>query len=235
MLFERLSLTDIGTYGGLQEFALTPRVLYGSRRPVILFGGLNGAGKTTFLTAVRVVLYGRQALESGTTQKQYAQFLQELIHRPKHSLVSPKSASIVLEFVHARFGEKSRYKVVRSWKTRGNDSVEEKLSIFRSNEESAFQLDDQAQAFLTQLIPVGVSQFFFFDGEKISAMAKDDSDIVLADSIRRLLRLDLAERLDSDLSVYLRQLRANRVDAKAKEDINRLQKPTEFNQFKDVF
>ncbi len=223
MLLEKLTLTDVGTYSGLQEFNLGLRVRYGSKRPIILFGGLNGAGKTTFLTAVRLALYGRLAFDAGTTQKQYEHHLRDLIHRPKHSLIKPSKASVTLELMHARFGDKTKYRVVRSWEVRGNDGANEKLTIFRNDENMAFLMDEQAQSFITQLIPTGVAQFFFFDGEKIASLAKDDTDVVFADAIRRLLGLDLAERLDSDLSVYLRQLRANRVDAKTRDEIAELQ------------
>lgn len=223
MLLKKLILKDVGTYSGYQEFELTPRILYRAKRPVILFGGLNGAGKTTFLTAVRLALYGKLALDSGTTQKEYEHFLRELIHRPKHSLVRPEGAEIELELVHSRFGEKSVYKIVRSWMTRGKEGADEKLQLFRHQEPEVFLEGEQAQALLTQLIPTGVSQFFFFDGEKIASLAKDDTDVVLADSIRRLLGLDLAERLNSDLSVYLRQLRAKRVDTQTRAEVEKLQ------------
>lgn len=223
MLLERLTLEDIGTYNGRQSFDLSPRNDHGSQRPVVLFGGLNGAGKTTFLTAVRLALYGRQSLESGATQKEYEFFLRDLIHRPKRSLVSPQKAAIILEFVYARFGVRDRFRVLRSWEQRGRNGVEEKLMVFRTGEAEETLSGEQAQAFLNQMIPPGVAQFFFFDGEKIAALAKDDSDVVLADAIRRLLGLDLADRLGSDLSVYLRQLRATRVDEKTQEEIKRLQ------------
>lgn len=223
MLLEKLTLTDVGTYSGIQEFNLAPRVRYGSKRPVVLFGGLNGAGKTTFLTAVRLALYGRIAFDAGTTQKQYELHLRDLIHRPKHSLVKPGKASVALELIHARFGNKTKYRIARSWEARGKDGASEKLTIVRNEENVAFLMDEQAQSFINQLIPTGVAQFFFFDGEKIASLAKDDTDVVLADAIRRLLGLDLIERLDSDLSVYLRQLRANRVDARTREEIAALQ------------
>lgn len=223
MLIEKLTLTDLGTYSGIQEFNLAPRIRYGSKRPVILFGGLNGAGKTTFLTAIRLALYGRIAFDAGTTQKQYELHLRDLIHRPKHSLVKRSKASVVLELIHARFGVRTKYRIVRFWEVRGKDGADEKLTIFRNDEKLAFLMDEQAQSFISQLIPSGVAQFFFFDGERIASIAKDDTDAVLADAIRRLLGLDLAERLDSDLSVYLRQLRANRADAKTRDEIADLQ------------
>lgn len=223
MLLKRLILSDVGTFSGYHEFDLTPRVLYKTTRPVILFGGLNGAGKTTLLTAVRLALYGKMATDSAISQKNYEEFLRELIHRPKLSLVKPESAFVELELVHSRLGEKSLYKIVRSWTARGKEGANEKLQIFKDQSRNAFLEDEQAQALLSQLIPPGISQLFFFDGEKIASLAKDDADAVLADSIRRLLGLDLAERLNSDLSVYLRQLRTKRVDSRSRAEIENLQ------------
>ncbi len=222
MLIKKLTLTDIGTYAGSQDFDLVPKIRYGVKRPIVLFGGLNGAGKTTFLTAVRLALYGRQSLDFTPSQRQYEEYLRDLVHRPKQSLVRPAESAVVLEFEHSRFGQRETYSVVRYWseKSRG---IEEKLVIKQGEAEPTFLEGEQAQAFLNQLIPPGIAQFFFFDGEKIAALAKDDTDVVLADAIRRLLGLDLLDRLNSDLNVFLRSHRAQQGDQKVRKEINDLE------------
>ena len=53
------------------------------------------------------------------------------------------------------------------------------------------------------LVPIGVSELFFFDGEKIAELAEDDTGNALGVAIHRLLGLDLVERLRSDLRVYM--------------------------------
>lgn len=222
MLLRRLILTDIGTYAGRQEFNLLPTTKYGSKRPIILFGGLNGAGKTTFLSAVRLVLYGRQSLDVTPTRKEYEEHLLDLIHRPNQSLVRSTQASVSLEFEYARLGERATYRVVRFWEERAK-SVDERLVIYQNESTEPYLDDEQAQAFLNQLVPPGVAQFFFFDGEKIAALAKDDTDVVLADAIRRLLGLDLIDRLNSDLSVFLRSHRASLGDKKLRDEIAALE------------
>lgn len=206
MLFERLTLCDVGTFRGRQIIELTPRVKYGKSRTIVLFGGLNGAGKTTLLSSVRHVLYGRQSLDVSISRKNYDSVLRSMIHSPVGQMVKPDRAHVELQFVYSRLGQPIRYRVVRSWVDRGT-SVTESLSLFQGDSESPLLEADGAQAFLNQLIPPGVSQFFFFDGEKIAALAKDDSDEVLADSIGRLLGLDVSDRLSSDLAVYLRNRR----------------------------
>ena len=74
------------------------------------------------------------------------------------------------------------------------------------------RLDDLDQShwddFLRELIPPGLSQLFFFDGEKIQRLAEQDSQ-ELGRSVKSLLNLDLVERLSADLQIYMtKQTRA---------------------------
>lgn len=68
-------------------------------------------------------------------------------------------------------------------------------------------LDDVAAEywaeFVRDLIPPGVAQLFFFDGEKIQHLADDTSDQrELSDAMKALLGLDAVERLGADLEIY---------------------------------
>jgi DNA sulfur modification protein DndD len=223
MLLERITINDVGTYRGQHIVDLVPRTKYGAKRPIVLFGGLNGAGKTTLLTAVRLALYGRQSVSMSITQKDYHAFLRGLIHAPANQLVRADRAYVELCFAHARLGERVHYRVERSWINRGA-SVDETLRVFKDGSDVPLLSDDQAQAFLSQLVPEGVSQFFFFDGEKIAELANDDGNEVLADAIRRLLGLDVADRLASDLIIYQRNRRAAEMDDAAKSELEELQR-----------
>lgn len=63
------------------------------------------------------------------------------------------------------------------------------------------------QDFVRDLLPPGVSSLFFFDGERIQQLAEDSSDEqTLADAIKSLLGLDVVERLQTDLGIYLARL-----------------------------
>ena len=207
MLIERLLLTDFGTYKGSHSFDLSPRTKYGSKRTIVLFGGLNGAGKTTLLKAVRLTLYGRQGFDTPLTEKEYSTILSQLIHASPTQLVAAESAAVELVFSYARLGESIRYRVQRSW-VKKVGSVQESLRLFRNQEDEPWLIGEQAQGFLSQLIPFGISQFFFFDGEQIADLARDDADEVISDAIRRLLGLDIADRLTADLSTFIRARRA---------------------------
>ncbi len=206
MIIERLRICDFGVFRAEHVFELSPRKKYGTKRPIVLFGGLNGSGKTTILTAVRLALYGKQALGRATSQKKYEDYLRESIHRNVSSLVNSDSASVALEFQYSNLGELSRYHVVRSWMVTGT-LLKETLTISRDGVALPEVSSEQCQGFLNELIPIGVSDLFFFDGEKIAELAEEEGNSALADAIKRLLGLDLIERLASDLNVYLRRQR----------------------------
>ena len=210
MLLRRLILENYGLFRGRHELDLAPRVKYRERRPIILFGGKNGAGKTTILEAIRLVLYGRLVLGNRVRNVDYTAFLRGRIHRGHGTSVKPQSATIAIEFDHVHRGEPDCYLVERSWRFAGSDDVAETLSV-RKNDKLLEEVDAEFwQGFVRDIIPEGLAQLFFFDGEKIRELAEDATGAgVLADSIKSLLGLDFAERLDADLTVY-----ANREVAK---------------------
>lgn len=213
MIFETLDLIDFGVFKGLQRFDLSPRIKYGTLRPIVLFGGLNGSGKTSVLTAIRIALHGRQALGFGTTQKKYEEKLNQLFH--KSSAAAAESMSVRLSFSYSSMGETTPYVVERRWKRLKREIVEN-FQIFENGQPVIATTMEQTQAFLTKLIPVGVADLFFFDGEKIADLATEDNGYILADSIRRLLGLDVVNKLLSDLDIYERR---NLLQSKDEEKI----------------
>ncbi len=206
MIFHRLTLNDFGLFGGEQTFSLTPRIRYKKRCPVILIGGKNGTGKTTILEAVRLCLYGARSLGNRVSRRAYHEYLVSMIHHNQATLLQPEQASVSLEFEHVHSGEKDHYHVKRQWETRqsNKEPIRESLIIHKNSEPLSDFEAEHWQDFLNELIPIGLSQLFFFDGEKIQGLAEDaSSHIFLADSIKSLLGVDLVERLHSDLKIYL--------------------------------
>ena len=203
MRLRKLLLRDFGLYRGEQTIDLAPRVKYGRQRPIILIGGHNGAGKTTILDGVRLCLYGRLALGARVTDAEYQGYLRDRIHRDRDSLIQPTGAAVAVEFDYSRGGSTATYLVRRSWEPKGATSIAEHLDVLRNGEpldevESQFWPD-----FIRSLIPPGVSQLFFFDGEKIKRLAEGHTESdALADSVKALLGLDLVERLQTDLDIY---------------------------------
>ena len=222
MIINRLAVTDFQVFQGLHEFDLEPRKKYNSKRPIILFGGLNGAGKTTTLTAVRLVLYGKQTLGRSVSVKSYETYLEECIHRARDSIVQADSASIQLDFTYAKLGELKNYRVTRHWTKKGN-KLHESLRITENESLLSELTNDQCQGFLNELIPVGVSELFFFDGEKIKELADDSNGQALGDAIKKLLGLDMLDTLSADLGIYLRSVSKNKASKVNQATIQTLQ------------
>ena len=53
--------------------------------PIVMFAGLNGAGKTSILTAIKLGLFGKSSLKGHITNKIYSGYMHEQIN--KDSLV----------------------------------------------------------------------------------------------------------------------------------------------------
>jgi DNA sulfur modification protein DndD len=202
MILNSLKVTNFRVFKGTHEFSLTPKSNDGHQSPIILFGGLNGAGKTTTLTAIRTALYGRQSLGIGTSQKEYLKFLAESVHNSKVTGEQTNRASVELVFSYAKLGLINVYRVSRSWIVH-NHIVTETLKIFQDDSLIQNLNQEQAQGFLNELIPIGVSDLFFFDGEKIAQLAEDNEGSALAESVKKLIGLDLVEKLIADITVFI--------------------------------
>ena len=205
MILHKLTLNNFGLFRGSQTVQLTPN----GTGPIILIGGMNGSGKTTLLDAVRLCLYGKRSLGPRVSSNEYHEYLSSMIHRTPSATLPLNYASVSLEFEYARGGEKKLYRVERSWGQQGKThrSINEGLTFSENNNLNVNIEASHWQEYINELVPVGVSQFFFFDGEDIQKLVDDSShDQFLAESTKALLGLNLVERLQSDLRIYANRL-----------------------------
>lgn len=218
MRIRKLILENVGLFRGRTEIDLAPRRKYGKTRPVVLVGGTNGAGKTTILDSIRLCLYGPLAVGERVSLDEYHRYLRGCLHRSETTLLKSQSASVGMEFEFGIGGKLDVYFVERSWDC-SPSSVLMNLSVTRNGQPLDELERKHADEFLRDLIPRGVSQLFFFDGEKIQEMAQaNDDDEALTEAIRELLGLDMVSRLRTDLSVYVsRQSESNAPKALKKE------------------
>ncbi|MBY5980540.1 DNA sulfur modification protein DndD [Ferrimonas balearica] len=221
MIIKSLVLNNFRVFRGVHEIDLEPRKANSFQTkaaPIVLFGGLNGAGKTSILTAVRVALYGRTAFGRGLSSADYQGQLDALIHKGVD--LSEGKTSIELLFTHSQNGMENEYRVIRSWK-RGH---KDKLLLVQDGKELSNMSHDQCQSFLNELVPTGISELFFFDGEKIAELAEDESGEVLQTAVRRLLGIDVVERLRNDLAIYLKRHDVSAMPDSIKSQVEKLEK-----------
>ena len=196
MIFEELKLKNFGIYKGEQIIDLS---IKDTNKPIILIGGLNGCGKTTFLDAIQLVLYGKIAKLSNS-HKSYDEYLKDSIHK------NEKQASIELLFSASISGEINVIRIIRSWSLLPNESIHEVFSVIRNDKEDKIMAEnwlEQVEIF----IPLGISDLFFFDGEKIENFAHfKRAKEILKTATYALLGIDIVEKLKIDLIKYEQKL-----------------------------
>jgi DNA sulfur modification protein DndD len=220
MILTRLTIKDFGVFNGEHTLDLSPK----EHRPIILFGGKNGAGKSTVLEAIRLCLYGPGVLGVSVGKEEYLQFLASKIHTNPNAIIQPTFASILVEFQYSHSSGLATYKVSRAWENRNGSRIAETLSIDRNGKTLEDVEAENWQDFIRELIPPGVSQLFFFDGEKIQQLAEDATDQhALAEAIKSLLGIDIVERLQADLRLHVSRLAKPNRNAAQMSEIRELE------------
>jgi DNA sulfur modification protein DndD len=199
MLLRRLKLQNFGTYAGCQELDLKTT----STQNVILVGGKNGAGKSTLLEAIRLCFHGQLSDRLMTTREKYERYLLARIHRGASNTLPAKAASIEIEFDYGDHDGVRTYTAIRSWERRSTGGISEGFQLLRDGSPVADVDAVHWQDFVQELIPMGVSDLFFFDGEKVQLLAEDESDrLTLSEAVKNLLGTDIIEKLSADVSIY---------------------------------
>jgi DNA sulfur modification protein DndD len=187
MKFHKLTIENYKSF----QFATEIRFPVGEDgRSIFLIGGMNGAGKTSIMEAINYCLYGAKADE----------IFRNINRREK----ARGNASVSFELV-MEMDDLSELVVKRSWSAGVADDpkprdLSERLVVVRDGKRVSVQNQEIWQDFIRSVIPPGITQFFFFDGEKIQAIAADDhSEVRLKSSLEAALGIQYINRLASDL------------------------------------
>jgi DNA sulfur modification protein DndD len=217
MIIDSIDIENFGVYLGKQTVLLAPP---SKNKPIILFGGQNGRGKTTLLNALQLGLYGKLANCSNRGQLGYEEYLKRSIHS---SADPAQGASIAISFRYFTNGKEIKYKIIRSWSSNGK-GTKEGLEVFK-NDKFDRVLTDQWVEFFGEFLPPKLSNLFFFDGEKIESFADlDNASKLLSIGINSLLGVDLIEQLSKDLVVLERKKQAPNLKPTDKKEIEGTEK-----------
>lgn len=194
MIIKRLTMTNFGVYAGINSFE------FSHKHPIVLIGGMNGRGKTTFLEAILLSLYGANSTAyRESTYKTYGRYLRSRVNKSNRDLPT----SIELKFVMNE-SSNNEYLVRREWDAISK-KTEEKIAVWENGNYSDF-LTQNWSMFIENILPSALSRFFFFDGEKIAELAVDETSVQMKESIRSMLGISVLDVLKSDLSKILRRL-----------------------------
>ena len=175
------------------------------------------AEKTTLMDAIRLALYGQRARCSTRGNLGYGSFLTQSINSRIDKDTSPEPASgaravraditkIELSFEHIVNDQWKKFKIVRAW-NRSDNLSKDSLSIKVDNDYD----DNLAQnwdEYVENILPLGISNLFLFDGEQVKELAElDTPPQSVVEAISNLLGLELAEKLTVDLEVLLSRKR----------------------------
>ncbi|MDP5213393.1 DNA sulfur modification protein DndD [Pseudoalteromonas tunicata] len=215
MIIKQLTIENFGIYQGRHVVDLT----VSEKQPIILFGGLNGGGKTTFLDALQLVLYGKHAKCSNRGHQAYGTYLATTKNRyaSDHDVVE-----ITITFSHTTETTTNEFTVVRKWHTQTKD-VKDKVVVFCNQQEDT-HLSQYWDEFVNEFIPLSLSDLFFFDGEKIENLAHPDrSADLIKTGIENLLGLDLLTQLHVDLNNVERKRKGENLDNSIIEKVTALE------------
>lgn len=210
MIIKQLTLHNFGVYAGTNTF------YFRGEKPIVLIGGLNGRGKTTFLDAVLLALYGSNSFAyKESNYKSYGQYLRSFVNENDASFTS----YIELEFI-LNTQETDLYLVHREWDAL-TKRTHEKVNVKRNQKEDKF-LASNWSLFMENMLPSALSTFFFFDGEKIAELAVDSTSEGLRESIRSMLGLTVLDQLRKDVNRTIRKIGKYTVSAKEESELEKL-------------
>ncbi|WP_315791369.1 DNA sulfur modification protein DndD [Fischerella sp. JS2] len=204
MIFLELVLQNFGPYNGRQVINLDSKI-NDCTRPIILLGGMNGGGKTTLMDAIRLALYGHRAQCSTRGNLSYTDFLTQCVN----SQASPhEQTRVELVFEHIENDKPVKYKIVRAWEKNPKEG-KDSLGVFGDDDTWSIEaLVNTWDDYIENLLPLGISNLFLFDGEQVKELAEQEvPPPIVVDAIRTLLGLELAERLAVDIEILVNRKR----------------------------
>jgi len=164
-------------------------------KSIFLIGGMNGAGKSSIMEAINYCLYGAK---------------NEEIYRCINRKEKARSNTAVSFEIVLEEDDGAELIIKRSWTAGTIDDpkprdLTERLVVVKDGKRVSVQNKEIWQDYIRAAMPPGITQFFFFDGEKIQEIASDDhSEVRLKSSLEAALGIQYINRLASDI-IYLKQ------------------------------
>lgn len=183
MYFTKIELHNYGIYKGTHEMHLSDKI---GDRNIILVGGLNGRGKTTFHDAILIALYGKQALKYiNEKARSYEKLLSDYINKHATDDLTYVAVSICLD-------DGTELRVKRSWQKKGK-KVEQDTIVEKNGVVDKY-LGESWSYYIEEILPFGIARFFFFNNEKITQLADDTSFEQIKSSIKSAIGVSAIEK-----------------------------------------
>lgn len=162
MKIKRITLFNIGPYVDMNTFDFS----ISNNKNIVLIGGKNGAGKTTFFKAIKTCLYGCKVWGFDAPGKEYYSIIAGLVNS-KSLYDSSASAYIEIELYFNDGKQINIYTLHREWK-KNKQTYTEYFHIKKNDILIIGQEENDFVNYLLSVIPPDMFNLFFFDGESIA-------------------------------------------------------------------
>ena len=218
MKINKIRFQNFRIYKGKNEILLTPN----TGKNINIIAGKNGFGKTTFLTSLIWVFYGKMMSEVEDKYKKdiknaggYEKFVKTLLNREVKAEFenTGKNTPVVkveleLTDIQIPFILCQSLTIIRAYDLRTDT---EELKIYIDGQENELTKEVGSEVFINDFIlPREIAKFFFFDAEKIVSLAeaKTKSELKnLSKAYSEVLGIKKYEDLKKNLETLLTKLR----------------------------
>lgn len=163
MKIKQIVLYNIGPYIDRNVFDLS---IDNKEKNIVLIGGKNGAGKTTFFKSIKTCLYGCKVWGFDAPGKDYSNIIDSLVNVRMQYDTAAK-AYIEIELIFDDGKQINSYILHREW-LKNKKTFEEFFSIHRDGVLLGTEEQADFTNYLLSIIPPDMFNFYFFDGEAIT-------------------------------------------------------------------
>lgn len=214
MIFKKIIFNNYKTYYGIQEIDLSISK-DSPEKNIILIGGLNGSGKTTFLKAILYILYGQRYTNSYLNNSQdQTKFFSNIINDNFFEEGGREcSISLIIQT-----NKNEEWTIIVRWYVDHTKKVsveERELRIKKSPTSPSKNLlinKDKIETYnkiIDKQFPFFSAPFFIFDGEEIRQLIEKQDTEEMKDAIQKISGIRSNEVLLDDLNKLKQKIVSN--------------------------
>ena len=209
MKIRSVTLCNFKNFRGEQKIDLAPHTA-AKQNNIILIGGFNGSGKTTIVDSIKLCMFGRRFNGSILSWENYHKYLQ-LAKNKSSAKDNDNRFFIQIEVDIDETYPTYSITLKRDWAL-NDGKVEENFTIYRDGMPLEIIPRDYWEDYISSIIPPYISDYFFFDGERVKELASgNNAEEILKDSIRDLIGLKLYETLATDLDSLINKIKRRNI------------------------